>query len=76
MEKLAAVTEMRPPTLRGAHLASTFAVAEKMAWASRRETTREEDIAYFLIGLFGVNMPILYGEAMTWVSTDMILMRN
>lgn len=37
-------------------------VAQKMSWASRRRTTRIEDQAYFLMGLFGVNMPPLYGE--------------
>ncbi|KAH9892991.1 HET-domain-containing protein [Xylariomycetidae sp. FL2044] len=37
-------------------------VAEKMSWAARRSTTRKEDIAYCLLGLFGVNMPMLYGE--------------
>lgn len=37
-------------------------VAVKMSWASRRETTRPEDIAYSLLGLFDVNMPLLYGE--------------
>jgi hypothetical protein len=31
-------------------------------WAGRRETTREEDMAYCLLGLFSVNMPLLYGE--------------
>jgi hypothetical protein len=30
--------------------------------AANRETTRPEDLAYSLLGLFGVNMPILYGE--------------
>lgn len=37
-------------------------VAQKMSWASRRQTTRLEDEAYSLIGLFGVNMPTIYGE--------------
>ncbi|KAL8754803.1 MAG: hypothetical protein Q9199_004074 [Rusavskia elegans] len=37
-------------------------VAAKMSWASRRETTRKEDVAYSLLGLFGVNMPLIYGE--------------
>ncbi|OCT46825.1 hypothetical protein CLCR_01935 [Cladophialophora carrionii] len=36
--------------------------AEKMLWASRRETTRIEDIAYCLMGIFGIHMPLLYGE--------------
>jgi len=37
-------------------------VATKMSWASKRQTTRVEDQAYCLMGLFGVNMPPLYGE--------------
>jgi hypothetical protein len=37
-------------------------VATRMSWASKRTTTREEDMAYCLMGLFNVNMPILYGE--------------
>ncbi len=32
-----------------------------MSWASQRETTREEDMAYCLLGLFDVNMHLLYG---------------
>jgi hypothetical protein len=39
-----------------------FSVAQKMKWASQRNTTREEDIAYCLMGLFDINMPLLYGE--------------
>jgi hypothetical protein len=39
-------------------------VAVRMSWASYRQTTREEDMAYSLMGLFGVNMPLLYGEGM------------
>ncbi|PVH68682.1 HET-domain-containing protein, partial [Cadophora sp. DSE1049] len=37
-------------------------VARKMSWASTRETTRMEDMAYSLLGIFNVNMPLLYGE--------------
>lgn len=33
-----------------------------MSWASFRETTRTEDTAYCLLGIFDVNMPLLYGE--------------
>ena len=40
----------------------TASVAQKMSWASRRETLREEDMAYCLLGIFGVNMTLLYGE--------------
>ncbi|CAF9941558.1 MAG: hypothetical protein ALECFALPRED_009186 [Alectoria fallacina] len=37
-------------------------IATKMSWASNRKTTRVEDIAYCLMGLFEINMPLLYGE--------------
>jgi hypothetical protein len=37
-------------------------VAQKMSWASHRKTTRKEDMAYCLLGLFDINMPLLYGE--------------
>ncbi|KIK13064.1 hypothetical protein PISMIDRAFT_56344, partial [Pisolithus microcarpus 441] len=37
-------------------------IAHIMSWAADRKTTRVEDRAYSLLGLFGVNMPMLYGE--------------
>ncbi|EQB58917.1 hypothetical protein CGLO_00761 [Colletotrichum gloeosporioides Cg-14] len=40
----------------------TASVAQRMSWASRRQTTRVEDTAYSLLGIFGVNMPLIYGE--------------
>ncbi|KAF6810313.1 HET domain-containing protein [Colletotrichum sojae] len=43
-------------------LLSSIPVAVRMSWAAERMTTREEDRAYSLLGLFGVNMPMLYGE--------------
>jgi hypothetical protein len=42
----------------------SFCVAKRMSWASRRETTREEDTAYALLGIFNINMPLLYGEGL------------
>ncbi|PNP44219.1 hypothetical protein THARTR1_11110 [Trichoderma harzianum] len=39
-----------------------ISVAQRMSWASNRTTTREEDVAYCLLGIFDVNMPLLYGE--------------
>ncbi|KAJ6789566.1 hypothetical protein PWT90_07717 [Aphanocladium album] len=44
------------------HALALRSVAEKMSWAARRVTTREEDTAYSLLGLFDINMPLLYGE--------------
>ncbi|KAI7249107.1 hypothetical protein KC343_g4462 [Hortaea werneckii] len=37
-------------------------IAERLSWASKRSTTREEDTAYALLGIFHANMPLLYGE--------------
>ncbi|TBU25083.1 heterokaryon incompatibility protein-domain-containing protein, partial [Dichomitus squalens] len=39
-----------------------FSVAQRFSWASMRETERVEDRAYSLMGIFDINMPILYGE--------------
>ncbi|KAL2673712.1 hypothetical protein Neosp_012155 [[Neocosmospora] mangrovei] len=37
-------------------------IAQRMSWASKRQTTRTEDLAYCLLGIFDINMPLLYGE--------------
>lgn len=37
-------------------------VAERMSWAANRRTTRVEDSAYCLLGIFNVNIPLIYGE--------------
>lgn len=39
-----------------------YCVAEKMSWAANRGTSRVEDLAYCLLGIFDINMPLLYGE--------------
>ncbi|PQE28209.1 heterokaryon incompatibility -domain-containing protein [Rutstroemia sp. NJR-2017a BBW] len=39
-----------------------FSLAERLSWAEKRSSTREEDQVYSLLGLFGVFMPIIYGE--------------
>ncbi|KAI0435474.1 hypothetical protein F4803DRAFT_576280 [Xylaria telfairii] len=33
-----------------------------MAWAAKRDTKRKEDLAYCLLGIFDVTMPMIYGE--------------
>ncbi|KAK8081033.1 HET-domain-containing protein [Apiospora hydei] len=40
---------------------ASISIATKMSWARDRKTTRREDIAYCLMGIFNVNMPLLYG---------------
>jgi len=56
------ITRIPESVLQDADKLQEFSVAQKMSWASKRQTTREEDIAYCLLGIFGVNMPMLYGE--------------
>jgi hypothetical protein len=40
----------------------TASISMRMSWAADRQATRSEDIAYSLLGIFDVNMPLLYGE--------------
>lgn len=58
---LSEITQISRSVLVG-DLSRTSCIAEKMTWAARRTTTRVEDMAYSLLGLFRVNMPLLYGE--------------
>jgi hypothetical protein len=55
------VTGIPGKALRG-HNLSDFSVHERMLWAEKRETTRKEDKAYSLLGIFDVHMPLIYGE--------------
>ncbi|KAK3653199.1 hypothetical protein LTR56_004735 [Elasticomyces elasticus] len=41
---------------------SDFPIATRMSWAANRQTSRPEDRAYSLLGIFDINMPMLYGE--------------
>lgn len=41
---------------------SGFTINERMQWAQSRVTTRPEDTAYSLMGIFDVYMALLYGE--------------
>ncbi|KAI3326718.1 kinesin light chain [Xylariaceae sp. AK1471] len=57
------VTGIPPKVLRGSPLSlSHCTVSERMAWAERRKTTRPEDKAYSLLGIFNVHIPLIYGE--------------
>lgn len=48
--------------LRGEEPLASRSIAQRMSWASERRTTRKEDRAYCLLGIFDVNLPLLYGE--------------
>ncbi|KAH8587304.1 P-loop containing nucleoside triphosphate hydrolase protein [Bisporella sp. PMI_857] len=55
------ITGIPAKALRGNSLFG-FTIAERMSWAGRRKTTREEDQAYSLLGILDISMPIIYGE--------------
>ncbi|KAK5311901.1 hypothetical protein LTR93_011541 [Exophiala xenobiotica] len=44
------------------HALSDFSISDQLSWSERRQTSREEDKAYSLMGIFDVSMPIVYGE--------------
>lgn len=48
--------------LSGTDSVEDASVAQRMSWASSRKTSRLEDEAYCLMGIFGINMPLLYWE--------------
>jgi hypothetical protein len=59
---LASITGIDTRTLLDPTTLSSASVARRMSWAAKRQTTRIEDVAYCLMGIFDVNMPLLYGE--------------
>ena len=59
---LTRITRIHPDVLTNPKRLPEFSVAKRLSWAAHRETTRQEDEAYCLLGLFSINMPLLYGE--------------
>lgn len=57
------ITGIPTEALQGRPL-SEYSVAERRSWAQNRETKVKEDMAYALLGLFGIHMPLIYGEGM------------
>jgi ankyrin repeat protein len=55
------ITGIAVHAIRGAAL-SQFNEEEILSWVAKRQTKREEDIVYCLLGFFGVFMPLIYGE--------------
>ena len=53
---------LEPSVLNTKFQPNEWTIAERMSWASRRTTTRIEDQAYSLLGIFDVQMPLIYGE--------------
>ncbi|THV00350.1 HET-domain-containing protein [Dendrothele bispora CBS 962.96] len=59
---ISVITMIPTSVLTGGQDLKSCSIAQRMSWAARRRTTRAEDLAYCLMGIFGVGMPTLYGE--------------
>ncbi|TLD15164.1 hypothetical protein PspLS_10664 [Pyricularia sp. CBS 133598] len=59
---LARITGINHGILRHERDLREASVAQRMAGAATRQSTRIEDAAYSLLGIFEINMPSLYGE--------------
>jgi hypothetical protein len=55
------ITGIPIKALQGSPL-SNFSITERMSWTKTRKTTREEDNAYSLLGIFDIHIPLIYGE--------------
>ncbi|EJF67323.1 HET-domain-containing protein [Dichomitus squalens LYAD-421 SS1] len=56
------ITKIDAGVLKGYVPLATIPVGVRMSWAANRDTTREEDKAYSLLGIFGIHMTPIYGE--------------
>lgn len=61
-EQISIITRIDISYLSGDVRVHSASVSRRMSWASSRITTRTEDLAYCLLGIFDINMPLLYGE--------------
>ncbi|KIV76926.1 hypothetical protein PV11_08775 [Exophiala sideris] len=61
-DRLSKITSIDIGVLCRAEKVDSACVARRMSWASKRVTSRPEDIAYCLMGIFNVNMTMIYGE--------------
>ncbi|KAH9912483.1 heterokaryon incompatibility protein-domain-containing protein [Epithele typhae] len=61
-DEIRSITNIDRAVLRKERQISDVSVAQRMSWAASRKTTRKEDKAYCLIGIFDVHLPPLYGE--------------
>jgi hypothetical protein len=60
-EQINKITGIPIDALQGSPL-SYFSIDDRISWTKYRETTREEDKAYSLMGIFNIHMPLIYGE--------------
>ncbi|KAF2187170.1 HET-domain-containing protein, partial [Zopfia rhizophila CBS 207.26] len=62
IDSISSITGIAAESLLSIHSVFRESIACRMSWAAHRRTMRIEDEAYSLLGIFGVHMPLLYGE--------------
>ncbi|KAI0112200.1 heterokaryon incompatibility protein-domain-containing protein [Nemania sp. FL0031] len=62
VDQIHEITEIKVSVLMEKSYIYHCPVAERMSWAASRQTTRIEDEAYCLFGIFGIHLPLIYGE--------------
>lgn len=61
-ELLSTISGIPEECLKDSRRIFEYSIAARMSWASQRTTTRKEDEAYCLMGIFAIRMEIMYGE--------------
>jgi len=67
-QQLSHITGIPRSCPTGSTVVGDYSIAERMSWASRRLTTRVEDQAYCLMGLFDVNIPLQSSQSSSNIS--------
>lgn len=62
VKDIADITSIDEKVLLDSSEVTRQSIAQRMSWFARRKTTRKEDIAYCMMGIFDVNMLAMYGE--------------
>jgi tetratricopeptide (TPR) repeat protein len=62
VDQICNITKIPAAAVQGHLNLDTFTIDERLSWAENRGTKRSEDAAYSLLGLFGVHLPLIYGE--------------
>ena len=60
--EIAVLTGIPEVILSGKKELDSMSIAQRMSWAAHRKASRIEDGAYCLLGIFDINIPLIYGE--------------
>ena len=60
-QQICGITGIATKALQGDSL-QDFSIPERLRWVDKRQTTKDEDLAYCLLGIFNVSLPLIYGE--------------